>query len=372
MDKKIYNPTETIFLTLTPILAIVGFFTYIYFYDITWKEITLFITFYFATGLSITAGYHRCFSHKAYTSNSFLKIFYAFFGAAAYENSILKWANDHRKHHRYVDREEDPYNIKKGFWHSHIGWILYKCPEHKFEPEKWCRDLLKDKIVMFQHRHFYKIANFSSFALPTIIGFFMGIPWGGLLFGGIIRVVVVHHVTFLINSWAHYYGKQPYSSKHTAKDNPILALFTYGEGFHNFHHEFGTDYRNGIKWYHYDPTKWFIKLASYINFSTNLKVTPQEEIIRAKIERQMEILRDKNIKIKNEYILEKAEILKVKLEDIYKRLTDLRDEYNKKIRFGSCPKELKSLKISLQTLSKNLKINYRSWTKINKLLIKVA
>lgn len=234
--------------------------------------------------IGITAGYHRYFSHRAFNTNKLMEIFYLLAAAATFEGSVFWWAADHRNHHRFVDRDGDPYSIKKGFWWAHIGWVFYR------EPGDYClnhprfnnvADLKKNKLCILQHKYYIPIAIFMSFVLPMLIGALYGRPIGGLLFGGLLRQIATHHSTFFINSLCHLWGKQPYSKDNTAKDNFILAILTFGEGYHNYHHVFPSDYRNGIKWYHWDPTKWFIKTTEIFKLSWGLRKTPKANIEKA-------------------------------------------------------------------------------------------
>jgi stearoyl-CoA desaturase (delta-9 desaturase) len=280
--KKQIDWVNVSFLTLTPILAI-GLST-IYFLNnsINWSQIILLIVFYFITGISITAGYHRLFSHHTYQTNKFVKILFLFFGAGAFQNSALKWSSDHRIHHRHVDHEQDPYNINRGFFYAHIGWIFYK--DDVGSEKNYPKDLLNDKLVMWQHRHYNLIAVSSGLLLPALIGHLLGSALGGLALSGLLRLVFVHHCTFFINSLCHVVGSRPYTEDNTARDSFILAFFTYGEGYHNYHHSFPSDFRNGIRWYQYDPTKWLIISLKFIGFAKNLKQVPEKIIQQAKEE----------------------------------------------------------------------------------------
>lgn len=274
--------TNTLFLTLTPLLAIV--LSYIYFknHGIQYLQLLLALAFYVFTGISITAGYHRLFSHKTYSTNNFIKFIYLLFGAAAFQNSALKWSQDHRIHHRHVDGKKDPYNINKGFFHAHMGWIFYK--EQNTHANHYSKDLLNDKLIMWQHQNYLAISVVMGFILPTIIGYFLGSALGGLALAGFLRIVFVHHCTFFINSLCHVVGTRPYTDTNTARDSYITAFFSYGEGYHNYHHYFPSDYRNGIRWYHFDPTKWLIKSLWLIGLAQNLKVVPEKLIVQAKRE----------------------------------------------------------------------------------------
>lgn len=282
--KKQIDWVNTIFLTTTPIVAIALSALYFMQNGLQWSQIALAVIFYFATGLSITGGYHRLFSHRAYKANNLVKFLYLIFGAATFQNSALKWSADHRIHHTHVDDEKDPYNINKGFWWAHIGWIFFQ--EKEVEP-KYPKDLLNDKLVMWQHRNYLWLAVTMGVILPTVIGYFLGSALGGLALAGFGRIVFVHHCTFFINSLCHIVGTRPYTDTNTARDSAIMAVFSYGEGYHNYHHYFPVDYRNGIKWYHFDPTKWMIKTLSFVGWTSDLKKVQEKLITQAKLEMKL-------------------------------------------------------------------------------------
>jgi len=276
------NWANILFLTLSPVAALVGGILYTRAYGITWMEIALFVVMFFATGLSITGGYHRHFSHVAYQAHPFMRFFYLVFGACAMQNSALHWAADHRLHHRFTDTDKDPYNAGRGFWWSHMGWIFAKSDENR--DFSIVADLQKDKWVRWQHKYAVSIALIVGFGGPALLGLFFDRVGGFLLWGGLIRVVFVHHSTFLINSWAHMIGTQPYSRSDSSRNSVWLAFFTNGEGYHNFHHRFPSDYRNGIRWYHWDPTKWMIAALKPLGITWKLHRVPDHLILRARME----------------------------------------------------------------------------------------
>lgn len=281
---------NTLFLIFFPVASVIGLAAYFHLEDFNLWFLLLFAFFYFATGLSITAGYHRLFAHRSYDAHPLIEWFYLFFGAAAFENSALLWCEDHRAHHRFIDKDDDPYNIQKGFWYAHIGWIMQKT-----EPRinsQFSRDLKRNPRVVFQDKYYLPMAILSSVLLPCAIGYFMGSLLGGFVFGFLLRVMVVHHFTFFINSLCHYWGYQPYSDQDSSKDNPLLAFFTYGEGYHNFHHSFHNDYRNGIKWYHFDPSKWLIRTLASLRLAWNLKRANKLEVLKAKLQMQKKRIAD--------------------------------------------------------------------------------
>ena len=150
------------------------------------------------------------------------------------------------------------------------------------------QDLERDKIVMFQHRHYGALVVLTNIGIPLLLGYLNGNILGMLLLAGVLRLVISHHVTFFINSLCHMWGKQPYTNTNTAKDNFLLALFTYGEGYHNYHHYFQTDYRNGVRWWQFDPTKWLINCMSWTGLASNLKRVPSFKIQEALVKMQFE------------------------------------------------------------------------------------
>jgi stearoyl-CoA desaturase (Delta-9 desaturase) len=278
--------TLAVTLTATPV--------YIWKHGLSPFQIGMFLFLFAATGLSITLGYHRLFAHLSFRASWPVRLFTLVFGAAAFENSALSWAANHRLHHKFVDDEDDPYDVTKGFFHAHIGWILFRLrPEPSYDGVK---DLQRDPLVVWQDRHYHLIAISAGLVLPILLGFAHS-GWagalGGLLIAGAARIVCVHHMTFFINSLCHTLGKQPYSDRCTARDSVIMAFFTFGEGYHNFHHEFQHDYRNGVKPWQFDPTKWLIWLLNKAGLATNLRRVPEEKILLAEIAQQEKNIADR-------------------------------------------------------------------------------
>lgn len=353
--------TSTLFLTLTPVLTVPLTIYYFKTETFNYWMIPIFVFFYYAMGMSITGGYHRLFSHRAYDASWLVRLFYLFFGAGAFQNSARKWVIDHRLHHRYVDEEKDPYSINKGFWYAHFFWMCVKEDWRESNLAKpYVRDLDKDPLVVFQDRYYIPIAVLSCFITPALVGWYCGSWVGGLLFGGLLRMVVVHHFTFFINSACHVWGRQPYTDQNTAKDNGILAIFTYGEGYHNFHHIFHADYRNGIRWYHYDPTKWFIRFLSYFKLVYNLKVTPDFEIFKAQMQMAEKRLRECH---KNQwsYMEEVRENFKKRAEEVHARFWELKKEYDHLRKNISAPQRLQQLQDDLKNAQRELQQVCQMW-----------
>lgn len=248
------------------------------------------------TGLtifSISAGYHRLFSHRAYEARPLVRLFLLIFGAGAFQNSVLTWSADHRRHHSRTDTELDPYNAQRGFWHSHIGWVFHK-PDADI-PVSSVHDLERDPLVLWQHRHFGKIGILAGLVLPALIGLAFGDIVGGFVVGAALRLLVCYHATFAINSFAHRFGTRPYSDKTSARDSLFVALLSMGEGYHNFHHAFPADYRNGAGRHQYDPTKWVLWLLERLGSVHHLKRTPVASIVRAQGRMQEQHLETLNV-----------------------------------------------------------------------------
>jgi len=220
-------------------------------------------------------------SHKSYKAVWPVRFVLMLLGSGAVQGSIRWWARNHRIHHRYTDTALDPYNARQGFFYSHFGWMLITKDYSKITMKTKfdVADLEADSMVMWQNRTYGVVALGMSFVFPTLVA---GLGWGdwkgGFFFAGVARLVFVHHATFCVNSLAHWFGNQPFADDHTPKDHVLTAFVTLGEGYHNFHHEFPQDYRNALKWYQYDPTKWIINTLWWSGLVYDLKEFGSNEI----------------------------------------------------------------------------------------------
>jgi len=225
---------------------------------------------YVATGLGITVGYHRLISHRSFECHPWVKALLLIAGGWALQNSALRWCADHIRHHARTDQEEDPYNAKKGFWHSHCVWLFINTPHRT---ENYERQLRKDPLIMWQHRHYYAIV-ISGLAFPLVLGFLHGGIMGGIgcfLLAGMFRMFMVLNSTFAINSLCHMFGTQPHGQHDSSRDSWFISCFTFGEGYHNYHHTYARDYRNGPRWYNVDPSKWTIYTLFVLGLASNLR-----------------------------------------------------------------------------------------------------
>ncbi len=253
-----------------------------------WQTIVLGAGMFCISGLGITVGYHRYFTHNSFKCGRVLQLVLAICGTTAVQNSVIRWVSDHKKHHQNTDRTGDPYDASRGFWHAHIGWILFKDPANK-KNFNIAPHLIVDPwtawVVNFQHTHYYALAIFFSGVVPVLIASLWGDPVGGLVFAGFSRLITVWHMTFCINSLAHtkHWGSsQPYSRDSSAQDSWMVSLFTFGEGYHNYHHAFPGDYRNGPYWYNFDPSKWLIFVFAFSGLVADPNRVPKERIEAAR------------------------------------------------------------------------------------------
>ncbi len=270
---KEINWPKAIVLGSEPFLAIYGLYTT----PFVWQTAVFTFIYGVMTGLGITAGYHRLFAHRSYEACLALRYVLVALAAGAVQGSVQWWTRGHRAHHRYTDTDLDPYGAHKGLFHSHIGWLLFNPRRSPGVVDT--SDLLRDESVQWQHRNLLTLNITMGWVVPILV---CGLGWGdyrgGYFYASVFRLLIVHHATFCVNSLAHYLGDAPFDDHHTPRDHFITALVTLGEGYHNFHHEFPSDYRNAHRWFQYDPTKWAIWIFKMLGLASNLKKFSENEI----------------------------------------------------------------------------------------------
>ncbi|MEO5954689.1 MAG: fatty acid desaturase [Nitrospiraceae bacterium] len=266
-----YNKVWTIMLFCAiAIGAMIGVPLYGHIYHYSWLDWSLFGLLYVASGLGITVGYHRLMAHRSFDCPNWVKGALLITGAWALQNSAIKWASDHLRHHAHCDEVKDPYNAQLGFWHSHCGWLF--TPDQYANP-KYATRVANDPIAIWQHQH-YPLLVLTGLAGTFLIGFLHNGIMGGVgcfLLAGVGRTFAVLNSTFCINSVCHLWGRQPHGTSDSSRDSWLVSLVTFGEGYHNYHHMYPTDYRNGHRWYHFDPSKWFILGLHSLGLATSLR-----------------------------------------------------------------------------------------------------
>lgn len=239
---------------------------------IKWQTILLQVMFLILSQISITGGYHRLWSHRSYEAHPILELFYLFFGTMATQSSVIQWVKEHRTHHRNEEKIGDPYNINEGLWHAHIGWLL---KDHNIKTKQ---EIRKTDVSDLKNRTIFKIQDYYyillwitiSLIIPTLICMLWKDGKNGF-FLNFIRIIVVLHMTWCVNSFAHYIGSKPYDKNLKASDNFFVSFITFGEGWHNYHHSNPKDYRCSPA-NKYNPTEWFINFTKLLGLSKNHKV----------------------------------------------------------------------------------------------------
>jgi stearoyl-CoA desaturase (delta-9 desaturase) len=371
-------PTAT-FLVLSPIVALTLVPWYATTYGIGLFEILHFVVMCYVTGLGITVGYHRLFAHRSFQAPQIVRVITALAGTATFEQSVLTWASEHRYHHKYVDQDGfpyDPYSIKQGFFHAHVGWLIWK--RQPVLPRTNVKDLEKDPFLRFQDRYIVPLMVLMGLVMPTLVGMAWAALTGltlfhgalaGFIFGGIARVVFVHHGTFFINSLCHYLGRRPYDGESTARDSAIVAFFTYGEGYHNYHHAFEMDYRNGIRAWHFDPGKWVIWCLERMGLASRLGRVPEATV-------RMAVMREKRRRLESgnpgwleqagEQVREKLAAVEEQLEEMHDRARLLWRQYRRlrEQRVSRRDERVKKLRAELERLMAEFKAALQRWEEI--------
>ncbi len=354
------------------LLLLVAMPFYFMHYSPSWKMWVISTILLYVAGMSVTAGYHRLYSHLTYKTNRWVEAVLLFFASMATQGSALKWSYDHRRHHAFVDTDEDPYSISKGFWFAHILWLFRKT---KPIEKRVVADLYRNPLVMFQHKHYALCMVLSNTIVTLIIGWALNDYLGAFAISWLVRLFFLHHFTWFINSLAHTWGVQSFSKEHSAVDNYVICLMTFGEGYHNYHHTFAVDYRNGIKWYHFDPTKWLIWTLYKLNLASNLKRTSPLKIKEKMIlEGKQEIFEKlKNYWAENKAALETS-VEKISADILAKvtRFQELSSQYKDSKKQEMPDQDLiRTLKTEIESLQRDIKEDWKHWKKLYKNILKL-
>ena len=252
------------FFAIYHVLAVMALFHF------SWKGFFTFLVFYFITGcLGITMGYHRYFTHKTFKASKFLERLLAVSGTLSLQGSVLMWVGHHRMHHAGSDTEKDPHNAENGFWYSHMGWMLNNNPDFDDETKlrRFARDIAADPFLMWISKPSVMIG------MQVLLGVLL-FAFGGLstlMWGAFFRTVFLYHSTWLVNSAAHIWGYKNFKTEDRATNNWIVALLSWGEGWHNNHHAYGESVRSGYKFWEVDVTYMVIRLAKFFGQAWDLK-----------------------------------------------------------------------------------------------------
>lgn len=268
---------------------ILAVFTLLYYRHVSWGMMLGGIVLGFLQMLGITAGYHRLWSHQAFEASMPVKYLLSVLGAMSWQGSIRWWVLRHRLHHRFTDTEDDPYDATKGLWFSHFGWLFIDQRLHK----KGLVDMSDsdaDPVVRWNKDTTPHVVIGLGIFAPLLVGQYMGDALGGFLWVGVMARIISWNGIFAINSFAHMWGYRDFNEEATAATSLLCALLSNGEGNHSYHHEFPYDYRHGVEWYQYDPTKWFIWACQQLGLVGAVKRAPRHLIEQIRHESRLRTL----------------------------------------------------------------------------------
>jgi stearoyl-CoA desaturase (Delta-9 desaturase) len=279
-------------LDVMPLLAVLALPLYLKYLDSGWFEICLCIAFWLVTGIGITVGYHRLFTHRSFQCARPLQAALAVSAAMAGQGGVISWAAIHRYHHENSDKNGDLHspnlhgpglrNRLRGLLHSHFVWMS----RHSYpNVARYVPDLLRDSMLSTINRHYYSWI-LVGLSIPAALGGLFHWTWAGALagfvWGGVIRIFIVEHIIWAVNSLGHSVGTRPYETRENSRNLPLLAIVTLGECWHNNHHRFTTSPNFGLHWYKLDPGYWFIKLMQLCGLAWDLKTPALEQIAQRK------------------------------------------------------------------------------------------
>jgi stearoyl-CoA desaturase (delta-9 desaturase) len=297
---------------LVPLLGLAAAVVLLWGAPFYWTYAGLLIVMYTLSSVGIGVGYHRHFTHKSFETTPAVRYILAVLGSFAAEGPVIKWVASHRMHHQHADQPGDPHSphvagishtgagshddhdphdhhdhrgvlsVLRGFWHAHIGWFAEPDPPNLL---RYVPDLVKEREVVAADRSFL-LWVVISLLLPAVLGGVLTQSWWGVLlgflWGGLVRVFLVHHVTWSVNSVCHLWGTRPYATRDQSRDNPILGVLAFGEGWHNAHHAFPTSARHGLKWWKLDINYLTIRALAALGLAWNIRV-PDKQRLRERV-----------------------------------------------------------------------------------------
>jgi stearoyl-CoA desaturase (delta-9 desaturase) len=260
-----------VFLLLIPFGAFCFGIYQLFSSGVPWSAWSALLLMYFVTLSGITIGFHRYLTHHSFEAHAVVKFFILAAGSMAFQGPVISWVSVHLKHHEFSDEGDDPHGPAAGFFHSHFSWIL-KMPLSELQEirKKYGKRLLQDKMVVFFDRTFF-FWSIVGLCIPFLIG-----GWDGLLWGGLIRIFLVTHVTWSVNSICHVFGKKDFQCTDNSKNNIVIGLLAFGEGWHNNHHAFPRSAYHGLKWWQFDLSGALIRLLSSFGLIWNVHKVPEK------------------------------------------------------------------------------------------------
>ena len=358
---KNLNYIATFALIIYPIILICLGISYAIGNSVGWFELILFLTGYYMANISVGLGLHRLWSHDAYKTNKYVEFILAVLSAGTLQGPALSWASNHFDHHTYTDTEKDPHTPQKynggfmGFLWSHMGWMLIGEGSYKSINRVTMVKLGRNKVLRWQLKYYWHIAIAMNTIVPAFVGFVFGgsalAAYAGFLFIGLGRALQ-QQATFFVNSLCHFVGTQKYTNG-TSRDIWWLAFMLLGENWHNFHHAFPSDYRNGARWYHTDVHKWLIYLMSKCGLAWGLKKTTKVRIDAkiAQTKNQLSELKKNKIASMQSTLNELNSMCAEKLSELENSSMEVKKKFWKSL--SAAERRINKLKLQLHEYVKN-------------------
>jgi stearoyl-CoA desaturase (delta-9 desaturase) len=277
---------------VVPLLGLVAAPFFLWGWGFSWTDLGLLVGMYLLTALGITVGFHRLFVHRSFETYTWVKFVFAVLGSMAVQGSLFRWVAMHRRHHQHSDTPDDPHTphhagrgvlgVIRGAWHAHVGWIFDPDPPGL---DDYVKDLKKSRALRVASA-LWPLWVVLGLVIPGLIGglvkgSWLGV-WTGLIWGGLARIFLVHHVTWSVNSACHLWGFRPYRSEDESRNNVIFGILALGEGWHNAHHAFPTSARHGLSWWQIDVSYYVIRLMSWVGLAWGVKTPTAEAVERAR------------------------------------------------------------------------------------------
>jgi stearoyl-CoA desaturase (Delta-9 desaturase) len=269
-----------------PFLGLVAAPFFLWGWGFSWPDLGLLLGMYVLTALGITVGFHRLFTHRSFETYTWVKFLLAVLGSMAIQGPLLKWVAQHRRHHQHSDTPDDPHSphhhgrgvlgLLRGAWHAHIGWLFRHDPE---DLDRYVQDLRKSRALRVASALF-PLWVALGLVLPGVLGGLLTLRWAGVwtgvIWGGLVRVFLVHHVTWSVNSACHLWGLRPYRSADRSRDNVMFGVLALGEGWHNTHHAFPTSARHGLRWWQLDVSYYVIRALALVGLAWDIRLPTQQ------------------------------------------------------------------------------------------------
>jgi stearoyl-CoA desaturase (delta-9 desaturase) len=276
----------TLVLVILPLLGTVVAIVSLWGWGFSWLDLGLLLGMYVLTALGITVGFHRLFTHRSFETYGFVQFILGVLGSMAVQGPLLQWVALHRRHHQHTDKPDDPHSphsqgrglfgVLRGFWHAHLGWLFRPLPP---DLDHYVKDLRQSRLLRTVSALFF-VWVVLGLLIPAALGGLLTGTWAGawlgLVWGGLARLFLVHHVTWSVNSVCHLWGQRPYRSDDESRNNVAVGVLAMGEGWHNTHHAFPTSARHGLRWWQIDVSYYVIRVLAWLHLAWDVRLPSRQ------------------------------------------------------------------------------------------------